>query len=183
MVRKAVPADLDRVAEIYDQIHTATEQGRLPTAWRRGSYPTRRDAEEALAAGELYVLEEDGRVLASARINQAQDEAYARMNWAAEAPPERVLVLHTLAVSTEASGKGLGTAFVRFYEDEARRRGCPFLRLDTSGNNFRARALYRRLGYRETGTVSCTFNGLPGIALVGLEKTLTEEGETVCMLK
>lgn len=176
MIRKAVSADLDRVEEIYNEIHTATEQGRLPTAWRRGSYPTRRDAEEALAAGELYVLEEGGRVLAAARINQAQDEAYARMAWAAEAPPEQVLVLHTLAVSTEASGRGLGAAFVRFYEAEALERGCPFLRMDTSENNFRARALYRRLGYRETGSVLCRFNGLPDVELVGLEKTLKEVG-------
>lgn len=177
MIRRAEPEDLDGIEEIYGQIHSATEQGRLPTAWRRGSYPTRRDAEEALTEGELYVLEEDGRVLASARINQRQDEAYARMSWAAEAPPEKVLVLHTLAVSPQASGRGLGTDFVRFYEREARRRGCPFLRLDTSRGNFRALELYRRLGYRETGAVRCRFNGLPDVELVGLEKSLEEGGQ------
>ena len=83
-------------------------------------------------------------------------------------------MLHTLAVSTGAAGKGLGTSFVRFYEAEARRRGCPFLRMDTSSGNFRALALYRRLGYREVGSVLCRFNGLPDVELVGLEKTLTE---------
>ena len=48
--------------------------------------------------------------------------------------------------------------------------------MDTSENNFRARALYRRLGYREAGAVSCTFNGLPGVALVGLEKNADRRG-------
>ena len=34
---------------------------------------------------------------------------------------EEIMVLHTLVVDPEASGKGFGTAFVRFYEDFARK--------------------------------------------------------------
>ena len=59
-----------------------------------------------------------------------------------------------------------------FYEQEAARQGCRYLRIDTNARNTRARELYRSLGYKEIGVVSCTFNGLSDIDLVLLEKAL-----------
>ena len=44
--------------------------------------------------------------------------------------------------------------------------------MDTNEKNVRARALYAKLGYQEPGVVSCTFNGIPGVRLVCLEKKL-----------
>ena len=65
-----------------------------------------------------------------------------------------------------------------FYGDEralaemARALGCRALRMDTNARNLRARALYARLGYSEAGIVPTTFNGIPGVQLVCLEKVL-----------
>ena len=44
--------------------------------------------------------------------------------------------------------------------------------MDTNERNTAARALYRRLGYREADVVPCVFNGLEGVRLVLLEKQL-----------
>lgn len=140
--------------------------------WVRGVYPTESTAREALEAGELFVLTEDGILTAAARINRVQAPAYGRVPWLWEAPAERVMVLHTLVVDPLCRGRGCGTAFVAFYERYARERRCPYLRMDTNEKNAAARALYARLGYREAGIVSCTFNGIPGVGLVCLEKRL-----------
>lgn len=80
------------------------------------------------------------------------------------------MVLHTLVVDPLQSGRGLGSAFVRFYEAYALEQGYPYLCMDTNEKNKNARALYARLGYREAGIVPCTFNGIPGVNLVCLEK-------------
>ena len=80
--------------------------------------------------------------------------------------------MHTLVVDPAAGGHGLGRAFENFYEQEAARQGCRYLRIDTNARNTRARQLYRSLGYKEIGVVSCTFNGLSDIDLVLLEKAL-----------
>ena len=82
------------------------------------------------------------------------------------------MVLHTLVVDPAFGGKGCGKAFVAFYEEYARTHGCPYLRMDTNARNQAARRLYRHLGYREAGIVPCEFNGIPGVQLVCLEKTL-----------
>lgn len=68
--------------------------------------------------------------------------------------------------------RGLGSAFVKFYEEYAIQKGCSVLRMDTNERNTIARKLYRKLGYLEAGIVPCEFNGIPGVNLVLLEKKL-----------
>ena len=144
----------------------------MTIGWDRAVYPTRTTAEAALRAGDLYVAERDGRVVAAARINGEQVPEYANAAWAVDAPADQVLVLHTLVVDPAESGRGVGSAFVGFYENMARATGRPHLRMDTNEKNRAARALYKKLGYREAGIVPCTFNGIPGVHLVCLEKNL-----------
>ncbi len=54
----------------------------------------------------------------------------------------------------------------------ARENGCTVLRMDTNAKNAAARRLYARLGYKEIGIVDCEFNGIAGVHLVCLEKSL-----------
>jgi len=82
------------------------------------------------------------------------------------------MVLHTLVISPAAARRGLGKAFVRFYEEYALQNGCPYLRMDTNARNLGARALYHKLGYEEADAVPCVFNGIEGVQLVLLEKYL-----------
>lgn len=171
-IRSAAPGDIPGIAAIYDRILAEEEAGRSSVGWVRGVYPTEATAREALEAGDLFVLTEDGRLAAAARINQIQVPVYAQAPWLWQAPPERVMVLHTLVVDPLCKGRGCGSAFVAFYEGYALERGCPFLRMDTNEKNAAARALYARLGYREAGVVPCAFNGIPGVNLVCLEKRL-----------
>ena len=85
---------------------------------------------------------------------------------------EEVMVLHTLVISPKQAGRGYGEAFARFYEAYAHENHCPVLRIDTNERNIRARAMYKKLGYRESDMVPCQFNGIEGVHLVLLEKTV-----------
>ena len=172
MIRKATPADIPAVARIYEAILTEQEQGHVSIGWERGIYPTEKTAREALEAGELFVWEQGGDILAAARINQVQVPEYAIARWEHPAPDHEVMVLHTLVVDPEASGRGIGKEFVGFYERYALEYGCRFLRMDTNAVNTRARRLYRGLGYTEADIVPCCFNGIEGVRLVCLEKYL-----------
>lgn len=171
-IRTATRGDVDAVARIYDEIHTAEEAGELSTGWARGVYPTAATAEAAVERGDLFVLEEGGVICAAAIVNRVQVDVYAGAPWEHDAPDGEVCVLHTLTVSPSAAGRGLGKRFVRFYEDYARENGMAELRMDTNARNARARAMYAALGYREIGVVPTTFNGIPGVDLVLLEKNI-----------
>ena len=59
--RKAAASDLDAVTAIYDRLHAQEDAGRVTIGWVTGVYPIRFDAEQALARGDLYVCESEGR--------------------------------------------------------------------------------------------------------------------------
>lgn len=173
MIRLATEQDISAIAHIYDAILTKEEQE--PTTvvgWLRGVYPTEQTARDSLTKNELYVMEEQGRIVAAAKINQEQVPEYVNCPWRFDAPPEQVLVIHTLVVDTSLQGRGYATAFIAYYEEMARRMNCPYLRMDTNSHNIPARKLYQQLGYWEPGIVDCVFNGIPGVHLVCLEKKL-----------
>lgn len=170
--RKATPQDLGAIADIYEDIHTEEEAGRSTIGWIRGVYPTAATAEAALQRDDLFVAEENGWIIGAAVINRQQVDVYDGAPWEFEASDSEVMVLHTLVISPKAAGKGCGKAFVGFYERYALSQNCPYLRMDTNARNLRARAMYRKLGYREVGIVPCVFNGIEGVQLVLLEKRL-----------
>lgn len=172
MVRRAGTADIDAVAAIYAHVHDSEEQGRAVIGWVRGVYPTRDTAQRAAERGELFVLEDGGGVVAAAILNQTQVPEYANCPWTYDAPEDQIMVLHTLVVDPLAQGRGYGRAFVDYYERYALAHGCRYLRMDTNEKNRAARAMYAKLGFSEPGIVGCTFNGIPGVRLVCLEKKL-----------
>ena len=172
MFRKATLTDLDVISSIYDAVHDREEAGLSITGWVRSIYPTLATVRLGLCSGDLFVLEQERRIVAAARINQAQGEEYKQVRWSFNADDSKVMVLHTLAVHPECFGQGFGTDFVAFYEDYAAQQGCTCLRMDTNVRNTAARTLYKKLGYAEAGVVPCTFNGIDGVQLVCLEKRL-----------
>ena len=82
-------------------------------------------------------------------------------------PEPACLLIWSVAVAPEAQGQGLGRALLAFAEAEARRRRSLAVRLFTNERFTENLALYRRLGYRETGRE--TYHGR---ALVHLRKSL-----------
>ena len=54
----------------------------------------------------------------------------------------------------------------------ARSLGCLALRMDTNMRNVAAREMYAKMGFEEAGEVACSFNGIPGVTLMCLEKYL-----------
>lgn len=172
-IRKGTLNDISQIAEIYEQILTEEEMGRTVIGWQRGVYPTKETALAALKDESLFIMEDDGILVAAARIDQNQVPEYANARWnCPDVPDSQVMVLHTLVVRPDQSGKGYGRAFVRFYEQYALECHCPYLRMDTNAKNAAARRLYARLGYQEADIVPCVFNGIPGVELVCLEKQL-----------
>ena len=172
MIRKAKKDDIELIIKIYDEILTEEEAGRMATGWIRGVYPTEKVALTALEKGDLFVYEENGVVLASMRINREITPEYDLAEWEFEASPDEYTVLHLLTVSPSAKGRGIGRKMLEFYEGFARQNGSKYLRMDTNERNVRAREIYAKYGFKETGIFSCEFNGIEGVKLVCLEKLI-----------
>ena len=171
-IRKSLKTDIDQIEKIYDRILTEEETGNAAIGWVRGIYPTRNTAEESLKRNDLFVMEDEGMIVATAVINQIQVPEYKFAKWKHNVSDENIMVLHTLIVDPQQKARGYGKAFVAYYENYARRNSCCELRIDTNVINMRARQMYANLGYDEVGVVDCVFNGISGVKLVCLEKYL-----------
>lgn len=172
IIRKAEARDLDAIESIYNKILLKEEKGEVTTGWERGIYPRRETAEAALKREDMFVIEDDGAFVSAGIINKEQVDVYAKANWKFAAKDSEVMVLHTLVIDPDKSGRGYGKRFVDFYEDYARENGCKYLRMDTNEKNKVARSLYTKLGFNEIDCLPCIFNGLEGVNLILFEKKL-----------
>lgn len=168
--RKATEKDIAAVEKIYVKIHEAEKSGKLTVGWLEGVYPVRETAEKALAADELFIAESDGITVASAILNHYQPDGYDAVKWQYKYGEDKILVMHTLTVDPEYTGNGIGSKFTCFYEKYAKETGCLALRIDTQEKNSTARNMYKKLGFNEVGTTDVSFNGIPSVHLVLLEK-------------
>ncbi len=170
-IRKATADDLQDIVSIYNEIHAREEAGETVTGWIRNVYPVRKTAEDAISRDDMFVqVDDEGAVTATGIINQSQVDVYREGDWEYPAADDEVMVLHTLIVSVRPGHRGSGSRFLKFYEEYAQEHGCGYLRLDTNARNTMARAFYQKHGYQEIGVVPTTFNGIPGVDLVLLEK-------------
>lgn len=160
MIRKAVSQDIGQVEEVYTELLLYEQEHGAYTAWKLGVYPTRAVAEKSLAAGTLYVMEQDGEICASIIANQVQPEEYEGIRWKYRAQPNEVFVIHLLCVRPSKAGHGIGRSLVEFAVEEGRRLGCKTVRLDTGGQNKPAAALYTKLGFELAGTTSMAIGGV-----------------------
>ena len=160
MIRKATEADLDGVTDGYEELLYYEKEHGAYTVWELGVYPTRSSAKKSLEEDGLYVLEEDGQIAASVTVNQTQPPEYETVHWGCDAKPEEVMVIHLLCVRPSKAHQGMGRRMVEFIIEEARKRGCKAVRLDTGAQNIPAKSLYTKIGFKLTGTASMAIGGL-----------------------
>lgn len=103
---------------------------------------------DSLIKSQLFVLEENGEILASVILNNEANESYRLVNWSREVSDEKVLIIHVLAVSPKHAGKGLGTKMMQYILDYAKETGMQAVRMDVISNNSSAERLYQKIGFQ-----------------------------------
>jgi [ribosomal protein S18]-alanine N-acetyltransferase len=83
----------------------------------------------------------------------------------------RIARVYSIAVAAARRGSGLGGALLQRAGEEASRRGCTHLRLETRLDNSAAQALFRRQGFAVTGQTEDYYQD--GMAALRLERGLS----------
>lgn len=129
--RPATEADLPALVALAEAAYALY----IPRLGGREPLAMRPDFVSHLAEGEVLVLEREGGLAAYLIAFDDGD------GW----------MLDNLAVSAAHQGRGIGRQLVALAEEQARAAGKPVLRLYTNVVMTENQALYRRLGFRETG--------------------------------
>jgi ribosomal protein S18 acetylase RimI-like enzyme len=130
MIRSAMPQDREAVeAIVRDAYSVYLERMGQPPG------PMLDDYAAQIAAGSVTVLDEGGEIVAIIVLLAKPDH----------------LLLDNIAVRPDRQGTGLGRQMIAFAEAEARRHGFSEIRLYTHETMVENIALYKRLGFVETG--------------------------------
>jgi GNAT superfamily N-acetyltransferase len=146
IIRAAGPADLPAIRAIVEAAYS-------PYIERLGKKPGPMldDYAAQIAAGRVHCLCNDDGV-AGFTVLIAEESRF---------------MLDNVAVADRARGRGYGRALMAFAEDAARQAGYRAITLYTHEKMHENRALYARLGYRETGLIR-----EKGFARIYMEKSV-----------
>lgn len=148
LIRKAGFDDIPLIVDTYNEHFQYEEEHGAFTVFRKGVYPTVRDAENAVKAGSLYVYEENQMIAGSIIIDNIQPTEYEKIPWSGYFSQDKVMVIHLLMVRPGSKGNGIATSLVRYAMELAKENACKALRLDTGSQNIPAVELYKKLGFR-----------------------------------
>lgn len=153
-VRKAKPADLKRILEIYAYARRFMAQTGNPNQWGT-THPPRDQLEQDIRQGDLLVVENDSGIHGVFFFSLGEDPTYERIEqgqWHAQRPYGTI---HRIA--SDGSGGILGTAvaYCKIRSD--------YLRIDTHEDNHVMQQALGKQGFRRCGIIHIA-DGSPRIA-------------------
>ena len=115
-------------------------------------YPNPDTIREDVQAEKGYVLRSGGVIAGDLCVDFSGEPAYAEIDgaWSADAP---YAVVHRLAFSRAARGKGLSDSVFALVEALCRERGVGYIRADTDFPNQRMQHILARNGFRRCGVI------------------------------
>ena len=150
IIRKANKTDLDNIMLMYK----SCVKGMLANdidQWDT-TYPNAGVIMEDLIAQTYFVAEENSIIIGGINIDQNQDKTYLEIDW--EDKSNSFLVVHRLGVKEEFWEKKIGKKLMIFAENLVIEKRLKSIRLDTYSGNPKAMEFYRRLSYRELGSIN-----------------------------
>ncbi len=149
-IRKAVSSEIPAIWKIIQQaIERRKQDG--SQQWQDG-YPNEQSIHTDLANGSAYVLVENDQILAYAAIIFDIEPAYTDIEgkWLTD---EDYVVVHRVATSNEAIGKGIATHVFKLIEDLAIDSEVYSIKVDTNFDNLPMLKILDKLGYTYCGEV------------------------------
>jgi len=149
MIRKATSLDIDVILKITRacakyMIHSDIYQ------WNE-YYPNKSAFEEDINRSELYVLENNHKVIGCMVISTLMDKEYIPITWLT--PNKNNIYIHRLAIHPENQGKGYAQELMDYAETFAIKNNYASIRLDTFSLNKRNQKFYDLRNYKRLGTI------------------------------
>ncbi|MBR2935212.1 MAG: GNAT family N-acetyltransferase [Oscillospiraceae bacterium] len=160
MIRKATPADLPAVLQVYDSARTFMATNGNPTQWG-STYPPPELLEEDIRLGRLFVDTNEGKICGVFIFAAGDDPTYAYIEDGAWLDSSPYGVIHRVA--SDGTVPGTLKRCLTFC-----RKQCSHLRIDTHADNYVMQRLLSAQGFTRCGTIYVE-DGSPRIAYEWLE--------------
>uniref|UniRef100_UPI0040571B88 N-acetyltransferase family protein n=1 Tax=Acetatifactor sp. TaxID=1872090 RepID=UPI0040571B88 len=162
IVRLASSADIDGIEELYNDLNDYLEKHVNYPRWKKGVYPVREHAEEALRKGNLYVAIINKKIVGTVIYSSEQEDAYQTAEWQIDYDVP-VIIINKLAVHPEYLGFGVGKALLEYATIIGTKQGIKTIRLDTYEENLPAIRLYEKCGFSYRGMIDLGLEQVYGL--------------------
>lgn len=146
-IRQAQKSDLESISDLITRTVTT---GESVSGWD-SNYPTIDIFIRDIDSGHLYLYENNNKISGIIAIIPGPDADYKDIIWEASG---KALILHRLCVDPSYRKQGIASGLMQYAETFARREKYKSLQLDTRECNSTAIALYKKLGYKQTGIIT-----------------------------
>lgn len=109
-------------------------------------YPSAASFEKDIERNELYVLEENQKIIGTVVISTHADAEYIPVKWLHS--NSKSVYIHRLSVDPKYQKKGHAQQLMNFAENYARENNFSSVRLDTFSQNKRNQRFYETRGYQ-----------------------------------
>lgn len=150
-LRLAQKEDAPAAARLFDQAREALAAAGVDQ-WQDG-YPNEEDVCRDIAAGDGYVITEDGRVLAYACLSFGHEPTYDVITAGGWLGEGGYGFLHRVAVDPRAKGRGLAGELFEELKRQARAQGVKSIRGDTHRDNQAMQRVMAKAGLQYRGVI------------------------------
>ncbi len=146
-IKQATLADIEDILSVYDSARTFMRATGNMTQWT-GGYPARDVVLSDILQGKLYLCVEDGVTIGVFYYAEGEDPTYCRIYDGAWLNDRPYAVIHRIAVSDDARGRGVA----RFIFDTCYAM-CRNLKIDTHRDNLPMQRALEKNGFTRCGII------------------------------
>ena len=151
ILNKATIEDYESIIAFYDDVTDRTPDMEQYARWKQGLHPTHDGISAYIEEGSMYLYKENDAIVGAMAVTMYQGEDYHAIEWIQQVEDSKVAVIHILAVSPDAQGKGIGSKMIREAIRLAQTNGMKAIRLDALASNTPAHKIYKALGFEFRG--------------------------------
>ena len=143
--------DYESIIAFYDDVTDRTPDMERFARWQKRKHPTIDGIRAYIEEGSMYTYKENDAIVGAMAVTMYQGYDYHAIEWSQQVQDNEAAVIHILAVSPDAHGKGIGSEMIREAIRLAKTNGMKAIRLDALTSNTPAHKIYKSLGFEYRG--------------------------------
>ena len=149
--RKSRKSDLNRIMEIIKAAQKYMKESGIDQ-WKDG-YPNEYSITSDIESGESYVLEKDGKVIATSYLSFNGESDYNTIYEGEWINDEKYAVVHRVAVDNDLKGNGIAGKVFDYVENICLEKGIYDIKIDTHRHNKSMQRFLEKKGFKKCGII------------------------------
>lgn len=151
-LRKADMNESVKILQFYNGVINSIRCSEFKPKWN-SNYPDLDYIKTSIEDGELFVCSENDTIIACVVMNNRFSPEYGEIKWIEDVKSEEVTVIHTFAVDSNFSGKGIGKQIFNQIREKSIKNNRKSIRIDIIDGNIGAQKVFESFGFEYIDTV------------------------------